>query len=138
MKNKALYIGLGVVALGGLAYFMMRKKGADAAASQPMETKSTEATPSAATTPTLTDAQKADLEKLIGGRSIVPPSPSQGRPNTPTCGCGTGQTPCPNVRCGSKALLNNKFAAKTELPQPSTAAPKADPETERFAFNLVF
>ena len=90
MNNKAIYIGLGVVALGGLAYFMMRKKDADATTSEGAEIKSAEATD-----PT-------------GGRGIVPPtkgSPSQGRPNTPNCGCGTGQTPCPNVRCASKTQV---------------------------------
>ena len=125
MKNKALYIGLGVVALGGLVYFMMRKKGADATASQEMETKSTEAT-SAVAAPS------------------AAPLPSKGsaltttQPAATTCGCGEGQPTCPNIRCGRKALSSNKFGQKMEKPQPSTAAPKADPETERFAFNLVF
>ena len=120
MKNKALYIGLGVVALGGLAYFMMRKKGTDATASEEMETKSSEATP------------------------LALPLPSKGsaltttQPAAPTCGCGTGQIPCPNMRCATKALSGNKFGANMPKPQPSTSVPKADPETERFAFNLVF
>ena len=119
MKNKALYIGLAVVALGGLIYFMMmRKKGAESA--EMGETKSAEATDAAATTPSKGSAL------------------TMGAPSATNCGCGSGQIPCPNQRCASKTLLGNKFAPKMEKPQPSTSVPKADPETEKFAFNLTF
>lgn len=126
MKNKALYIGLGVVALGGLLFFMMRKKGTDATASEEMETKSSEATPSAVATPT-------EVPLPSKGIAITTTQPA-----APTCGCGTGQIPCPNVRCASKTSLVNKFNPTMARPQASTSVPKADPETERFAFNLVF
>lgn len=120
MKNKALYIGLGVVAVGGLLYFMMRKKGADATASESAETKSAEVAPTEIATPSK-------------GSALTTTQPAAA-----TCGCGTGQIPCPNMRCGSKAVSSNKFSLKTEKPQPSTSVPKVDPETERFAFNLTF
>ena len=132
MKNKALYIGLGVVALGGLVFFIMRKKGADALASQEMETKATEESPSQATV-----ASAPTMPSIVPlaskGSGITRPQPA-----ATTCGCGAGQTPCPNVRCATKVLGGNKFGANMPKPQPSTSAPKADPETERFAFNLVF
>lgn len=130
MKNKALYIGIGVVALGGLIYFMMRKKGADATASDEMETKSTEETPSAATTPSV-------VPLASKGSGITRPQPL-----APTCGCGTGQIPCPNQRCASKTSLTNKLAPTMPRRQGSstsyTSVPKADPETEKFAFTLNF
>jgi len=139
MKNKALFIGLGVVALGGLLFFMMRKKGTDTTASQDMETKSADATAS----------QDMETKSAAATPSAVAtpteaPLPSKGiaitttQPAAPTCGCGAGQIPCPNMRCATKALSGNKFGANMPKPQPSTSAPKADPETERFAFNLVF
>jgi hypothetical protein len=119
MKNKALYIGIGVVALGGLIYFMMRKKGADS-----VETKSAETTEATDATAATTPSKGSALTTT--------------QPAAPTCGCGAGQIPCPNQRCASKTILGNRFAAKMEKPQASTSVPKADPETEKFAFNLTF
>jgi hypothetical protein len=64
MKNKNLYIGLGVAALAVIGYLVYtKKKGA-----------TTDATTKSADAPE-EDSPKAneDLEKLIGGRGIVPP-----------------------------------------------------------------
>ena len=113
MKNKALYIGIGVVALLGY-FFLIRKKGADATTSEGAETRSAEATDS------------------TGGRGIVPPTKGSAlttsQPATPTCGCGTGQTPCPNVRCASKTQLT-----PTTSSAPNSAASTASATTRNCA-----
>lgn len=100
MKNKALYIGLGVAALGGVAYFMMRKKTSDASASDDMETKSAEASEPTAST-TSASSKGSALTK--------------DRPAAPSCGCGTGQIPCPNQRCASKTQVAPTAAAPSTL-----------------------
>jgi len=101
MKNKALYIGIGVAALLGYFFLIRKKQGGDMDAA----TKSADA-------PTTNDP--------TGGRGIVPPtqptkgSPSQGRPNTPNCGCGTGQIPCPNVRCATKTNVTSTSPSSSQ------------------------
>ena len=114
MNNKALYIGLGVVALGGVAYFMMRKKTSDAPASDDVETKSAEV--SEPTAPTSSAPNK--------GSALT-----KDRPAAPTCGCGTGQIPCPNQRCASKTQVAPTVAAPI-----STAA---DPLFLKFGITMA-
>jgi hypothetical protein len=79
MKNKNLYIGVGIALV--VVYFLMRKK----------KSAPSDATTKSADAPTLSEETKAAI-KLIEGKGIMPPT-------TSTCGCGSGQTPCPNVRC---------------------------------------
>jgi hypothetical protein len=113
MKNKNLYIGVGIALV--VVYFLMRKK---KSAPSVETTKSADA-------PTLSDETKAAI-KLMEGKGIMPPT-------TSTCGCGSGQKPCPNVRCARKSSISNSVN-----PKVSTATPTLSNETETFAFNLTF
>jgi hypothetical protein len=111
MKNKNLYIGLGVAALA-VYFFVYRKKQGGATGTA---TKSADAP--AVNVPSRNEEL---IRQIREARSLLP------------CGCGEGQNRCPNVRCARPTAT---MAAQNTS---SSISPMADSETEKFAFNLTF
>jgi hypothetical protein len=95
MKNKALYIGIGVAALLGYFFLIRKKTDTAVASSDDMENKSAETSESTQPTKGM-------------------PLPNMRPPVATTCGCGTGQIPCPNVRCATKTNVTSTSPSSSQ------------------------
>jgi hypothetical protein len=124
--NKTLLIIGGVAAVGIVGYMLLKnnkseesmtKEGSD-------EQKAADTNASTSTTPSK-------------GSNIANLTP----PKATTCGCGAGQTPCPNVRCASRTDITGRpvvSSTSNTSPTRSASTPKLSNETESFAFSLNF
>ena len=124
--NKTLLIIGGVAAVGIVGYMLLKNN-----KSEDSMTK-----------------EGSDEQKAANNSASAPTSPTKGVNTanmTPiaasTCGCGAGQTPCPNVRCANKTDITGRpvlSSSSNTSPTRSASTPKLSNETESFAFSLNF